>query len=60
MTVPQDAARWRKAKRSQNDGACVELHPDGAVRDSKNPAGPILALDLDSLVSAVKTDTITR
>jgi hypothetical protein len=40
------ALRWRKSTRSAQNGACVELaaFPDGTVgvRDSKDPAGPIL------------------
>lgn len=38
-------ARWRKSRRSQEQGACVELAGlPGivAVRDSKDPAGPAL------------------
>lgn len=39
-------AAWRKARRStDNGGSCVELAalPGGtAVRDSKNPTGPVL------------------
>ena len=38
--------RWRRSSRSNNGGACVEVAelPDGgrAVRDSKDPTGPIL------------------
>lgn len=60
MTVPQNDNRWRKSRRSQNEGACVELHPTGALRDSKNPAGPVLAVGLAELVSAVKADSLTR
>ncbi len=36
---------WRKAQRSVGNGACVEVAPIGtgcAVRDSKDPDGPIL------------------
>lgn len=36
---------WRKAQRSVNNGECVELARTGgmiAIRDSKNPAGPVL------------------
>lgn len=40
------AARWRKARRSTNNGGnCVELARIDrvvAVRDSKDPAGPAL------------------
>lgn len=42
------AAVWRKASRSAGNGdACVEVAPAGhavAVRDSKNPDGPKLAV----------------
>lgn len=60
MTVPQEPVVWRKSRRSQDEGACVELGNTGAVRDSKNPAGPIIAVDFSGLVSAVKADTLTR
>lgn len=36
---------WRKAQSSVNNGACVEVATADsliAVRDSKNPAGPVL------------------
>jgi hypothetical protein len=36
---------WRKAQSSVNNGACLEAAPVNgmvAVRDSKNPKGPIL------------------
>ncbi|GAB3156877.1 DUF397 domain-containing protein [Micromonospora sonneratiae] len=48
MTTPDltDAA-WRKSSRSDaNGGACVEvadLRAGVAVRDSKDPSGPVLA-----------------
>lgn len=58
MTVPE-VGKWRKSSRSQTDNACVELHPVGAVRDSKNPDGPALAINWASLVSAVKTGVVT-
>lgn len=41
---------WRKATRSIGNGACVEVAPaDGmvAMRDSKNPDGPILTYTAD-------------
>lgn len=37
---------WRKSSHSGDQGACVEMAPTGgdavAVRDSKDPSGPIL------------------
>lgn len=59
-TVPQADMKWRKATRSQNEGACVELSPFGAVRDSKNPSVPPLEVSLTGLIAAVKADRLTR
>jgi predicted secreted Zn-dependent protease len=41
------SSEWRKAQMSVNNGACVEIASVGglvAIRDSKNPSGPILSL----------------
>lgn len=51
--------RWRKSSRSGQNDECVELHPGGAVRDSKNPV-PTVAVDLRVLVSALKADRFTQ
>jgi hypothetical protein len=44
--IDLSGAVWRKSTRSNAGGDCVEVAqlPDGgrAVRDSKNPTGPIL------------------
>jgi hypothetical protein len=54
MTVPQGDVRWRKSTRSGDQGDCVELGHTGAVRDSKNPAGPTLRVNLKALVEFVR------
>ncbi|GAA4240368.1 DUF397 domain-containing protein [Actinomadura meridiana] len=52
-------AKWRKAGRSlSNGGECVELADAAgvvAVRDSKDPDGPVLLLTRAALRSAVQT-----
>jgi hypothetical protein len=47
-------AGWRKSSFSGGNGECVELSRAGAVRDSKNPGGPMIRTDLGVLVCAVK------
>ena len=52
---------WKKSTRSATESNCVELaHALGAVRDSKNPTGPALAVDLGEFVTAVKTGAFDR
>jgi len=46
-TLDLGAARWRKSTRSSESNTCVEVAFAGPVvglRDSKNTAGPLLAL----------------
>lgn len=58
MKVP---VRWRKSSRSGQETNCVELaHTLTAVRDSKNPAAPALAVNAASLLAAVKEGRIDR
>ena len=45
---------WRRSSYSDGDGNCVELAAHGAVRDSKDPGGSVLNVDLTALVAAVK------
>lgn len=54
--------RWRKSSRSgATTNGCVELaHTFDAVRDSKNPSGPTLRVDLTRLLAAVRADELTR
>ncbi|WP_084693359.1 DUF397 domain-containing protein [Actinomadura atramentaria] len=43
-----EVAAWRKSSHSSRNGDCVEAATVGALhlaRDSKNPAGPVLAFD---------------
>jgi hypothetical protein len=52
---------WRKSTYSGGNDAdanCVELASQGAVRDSKNPDGPVLSVEVAVLVAAVKTGQI--
>lgn len=51
MNVMQQTVVWRKAMRSMGNGNCVEVSPvraGVAVRDSKSPAGPMLAYSVAS------------
>ena len=46
--------QWRKASASSSNGTCVELAPvpEGvAVRDSKDPLGPVLRFTREELAS---------
>lgn len=46
---------WRKSSYSGNESNCVEVACTGAVRDSKNPSGGLLRVDLPSLLAAART-----
>lgn len=59
LTVPD--RRWKKSTFSGEQTNCVELaHTHGAVRDSKNPAGPVLVLPVAGLLAAVKAGSLPR
>ncbi|MPZ81911.1 MAG: DUF397 domain-containing protein [Actinophytocola sp.] len=52
---------WRKASFSSNGSACVEVSHDlAAVRDSKNPEGPTLGVDLRRFVSVIREGQLDR
>lgn len=53
--TPGLSVEWRKSRRSGGEGGnCVEVAPDGRLRDSKNPDGPVLRVDLGAFLGAVK------
>jgi hypothetical protein len=46
---------WRKSSFSAGGGNCVQIRQDlAAVRDSKNPDGSVLTVDLARLLATVK------
>jgi hypothetical protein len=54
MNVPHDRwTDWKKSTHSENNG-CVEVHPSGMLRDSKDPAGPTLDVNLKPMIDAAK------
>jgi hypothetical protein len=53
--------RWRKSTRSQNEGNCIELSATlDRIRDSKNPTGPILQVDVAEFVRVAKLGQFDR
>jgi len=47
---------WRKSSFSGSGGNCVQVRQDqAAIRDSKNPAGPSLPVDLPTLLAAIRS-----
>lgn len=55
-TLNGEALKWRKASTSTGNGQCVELAemPQGrgiAVRDSKDPHGPVLSFTRGELAA---------
>jgi hypothetical protein len=55
MTADLVGARWRKSSYSSGqNGNCVEVAHPGAIRDSKCPDGPVLLVDVSSLIALAK------
>jgi len=56
MTPDLSAAVWRKSTKSGNNGGCVEVafvDQIVAIRDSKDPTGPVLAFEAGSWAAFV-------
>ncbi|SDZ27433.1 protein of unknown function [Saccharopolyspora shandongensis] len=52
---------WRKSSYSANAGTCVELASSlDRIRDSKDPQGPTLRVDVAGFVQAVKGGRFDR
>lgn len=50
---------WRKSSLSGEGGNCVQVRQDlAALRDSKSPNGPTLAVTLSGLLASVKAGTL--
>ena len=54
--------RWRKSSRSGGSGtACVELaHTLNHVRDSKNPEGQPLSVNVPALLASIRSGQFAR
>jgi len=51
---------WRKSTHSSAANECIEVARTlDKIRDSKNPAGPILTIDLAALLTDIKAGRFT-
>lgn len=61
MSTPGRPDGWRKSSFSDTGNGCVEIFRTlSVVRDSKNPDGPRLTGDAQSLVRSVKDGQLER
>lgn len=61
--LSHETAEWRKSSFSQDGGECVELawlRGQAFARDSKNPTGREVPIDLPRLTQAVKAGRFDR
>lgn len=55
-----ETRQWRKSSYTNATGQCVELRCDlAAVRDSKDPSGPTLSVNVPALVRSVKAGRLS-
>lgn len=55
------AARWIKSSYSGHEGNCVEVTTTlDRLRNSKDPAVPVLEVDVESFVEAVERGSFDR
>ncbi|WP_184726215.1 DUF397 domain-containing protein [Saccharopolyspora phatthalungensis] len=53
--------RWKKSSRSQNGSDCVEVASTlDALRDSKDPEGPVVTADVSKFIRAVRAGRFDR
>lgn len=61
MMDKENRATWRKSTYSGSQSNCVEVVGTlDRVRDSKNPTGPTIRVDLGAFVAAVKAGQFDR
>jgi hypothetical protein len=56
-----DEKRWRKSSHSQATNSCIEVSDTlDELRDSKDPSGPTLRVNVAALLRAVKAGRFDR